>query len=140
MSEPNVHAKRAVQRKNARNAGRVQSMTEVQRLRLQVRILADRLALALHLMCDHEQFIRFNTTAEQMDYLEQWVERLLLVEQPPKPGHKWPFDFWRKMQRYRYIKQSLRALLRNQIRVMQGFDDDFDEGEQQHVADATDAA
>ena len=109
------YAKRAIARKKGNHAGRKSTMSAEERLKRQVVILADRLALALHIMSDHEQFIRHETTVEQMKYLEDWVEELLSYEEPAAEGRARRFDYYRRAQRYTYAITSVRALLRRQI-------------------------
>lgn len=110
------YAKRTIDRQNKRNAERSSTMPTEERLRRQVAILADRLALALHIMSDHEQFLRHETTVEQMKYLEDWVEELLSLEADSAgEGRARRFDYYRKARRYGYVMQSVRALLRKQI-------------------------
>jgi len=119
MSESEVdYAKRAQERKKLRNAGRESTLSPTERLSRQVVILADRLALALHIMSDHEQFISKETTAEQMKYLEDWVEELLSFEEPAETDkHARRFDYYRRAQRYTYMTTSIRALLRHQLKA-----------------------
>lgn len=123
MSEGVDYAKRAIQRREARKAGRKSTMSTEERLTLQCRILADRLALALHVMTAHEQFIRHETTVEWIKYLEDWAVELTKVEPRPKRGRKWQFDFYRGQQRYRFLKNAVRGMLRGQIAELTGVSD-----------------
>lgn len=117
MSEPAEeidYAKRAIERKAAREAQRPKYTK--QDLHAMIQILGDRLALALHVMSDHRQFIEHETTVEQMKWLEDWVETLLEFEEPARAeGLTRKFDYYRKLQRYTYLRSGIRGLLRKQI-------------------------
>lgn len=116
MSEEDVdYAKRAIERRQARNAERKSTIPEVERLRRQVVILADRLALALHVMSHHQEVVEYKTTLEWMKHHEDWVEKLL-TEEPKVPEHRSrKFDFYRKAQRYTYLCSGIRTMLRVQV-------------------------
>lgn len=109
------YAERAAQRRRANHGGRTSSIPENERLKRQITILADRLALALHIMSDHEQFIRHSTTSAQMKHLEDWVEELLEEEPEVAEGRSRRFDYWRKVTRYGYLMSGIRTLLRVQV-------------------------
>ena len=66
-------------------------------------------------MSDHEQFIRHETTVEQMKYLEDWVEELLSEEPHVDPGRDRKFDYYRRAQRYTYCCNGIRTMMRNQF-------------------------
>ena len=117
MTEEVDYAKRAVQRRDARNA--LRPIYDREDLAKMVKILGDRLALALHIMSDHKQFIEHETTPDQMKYLEDWVETLLEVEDPPKgPGRAQKWDYYRKVKRYEYLRSGIRGMLRRQLKAL----------------------
>lgn len=130
MNDRNRYAERAMQRKQGNRAGQFQSKkTREQQLASQVRILADRLALALAVMTHHEELLRHSDILEWMKHLEAWTERLEEVEPAVSEGRERRFDHHRRQSLYRYHTTAIRALLRGQL----------EEDELGNVTDAADA-
>lgn len=114
MSEIN-YAKRALQRKAGNHVGRKSTLTREQRLERQVTILADRLALALYVMNNHETLIKKSAVVDWMAHMEEWADQLTGEEPEPKPGHQRLFHFHRSTKLYRYFMNGIRGMLRKQI-------------------------
>lgn len=90
-------------------------MTREQRLERQVTILADRLALALYVMNNHETLIKKSAVRDWMKHMEEWADQLTGEEPVPKQGHHRLFDFHRRNKLYRYFMNGIRGMLRKQV-------------------------
>ena len=115
MTDEYVYARRAIERKRARHTGRRSTLSAEKLAQLQVRILADRLALALAAMSSHEEVIRYGDALKWMKYHEDWADTLTSIEPRVTRGRQRRFSHHRQRQLYRYYKNAIRTLVRQQV-------------------------
>ena len=109
------YGKRVIDRRKANEAARPRAVeSREDRLEKQLKILADRLTLAIMTLFDGHSFMKAETVIAQLDYLENAGNEVLKMEQTPSVGLSRPLDARRKTTLYRTIMSSVRHLVRIQ--------------------------